>query len=280
MSDLLPGLSGYIPIKNNYELDYCAQLGVRSLLPVCDEVIVVDAGSTDKTLAFFEEWAQWEPKLRIVHYDLPRLPTPDEVERDDLTRPPGNPVMLIPWLNAGRAACRFNTQITLDADETLAPIGAEVIKQAIADRAPRWFRRINLWPSWVDDSIMEAPHGTVCGERVVRMGPTAYPMHSDEPCPEGEPEIRRLAVNDDGDRLKIYHLGFLRDKQAFLRKSRIVQGMIHNTFDPRLRESERTGREWYKLSPFPENRPLLGVAYDWPDYVNEWIKERGWKARP
>lgn len=276
---LLPGLSAFVPVKNNFELDYCAQLAVQSLLPVCDEVIVVDAGSTDNTLPFFEEWADREPRLRIVHYTLPPLPTPDEVERDDPNRPPGNPVMLIPWLAAGTAACKYDMQISLDADETLAPRSYEAIREAVRTRQSKWFRRINLWPSWVDDSIMEAPHGTVCGEAVVRLGPTEYPMHSDEPTPNGEPEMRKQATRDDGDRLKIYHLGFLRDKQKFLRKSRIVQGMIHSCYDNRLREAERTGRDWYRCSPFPENRPLLGVAYDWPDYVNDWIKERGWRAR-
>ena len=279
MSLLPQGLSAFIPVKNGVELDYCFREAAISLLPVADEVIFVDAGSTDGTLERITEWMKTEPKIRLVHYEIPRLPTPEEVERDDLTRPNADRVMLIPWLAAGTAACRFNTQISLDADETLSPIGYETIRQAIQDRQPRWFRRINLWPSWVDDSIMEAPHGTVCGEAVVRLGPTDYPMHSDEPTPNGEPEMRKLAIRDDGDRLKIYHLGFLRHQAQFLKKSRVMQAWLANTYDPRLRESEQTGKPWYKCSPFPENRPLLGVAYDWPDYVNDWIKERGWRAR-
>lgn len=84
---LARGLSGYLPIKDNFSLDYCAHLGVKSLLPVCDEVIIVDAGSTDGTVEFFEDWSKVEPKIRVIHYDLPRLPTPEEVERDDLSRP-------------------------------------------------------------------------------------------------------------------------------------------------------------------------------------------------
>jgi len=274
MSDLLPGLSGYIPIKNNFELDYCAQLGVRSLLPVCDEVIVVDAGSTDKTLPFFEEWAQWEPKLRIVHYEIPRLPTPEEVERDDLTRPPGNPVMLIPWLEAGRKACRYSWQITLDGDEVLDEGSYPYIKPAIEYGYPCWMNRVNLWKS----PQSEAPHGTVCGERVVRLAPTRMEMCSDEPRPEGEPEIRRTAVN--GDNMAIIHLGFLRKQPEFLKKSRVMQGWLMNTYDSRLRQAEQTGESWVALSPFPEGKPLIPCNRKFAPYVNEWLTERRHTLNP
>ena len=270
MSSLLPGLSGYIPIKNNFELDYCAQLGVRSLLPICDEVIIVDGGSTDGTLEYFRLWASYEPKIRIVSYEIPRLPTPEEVEKDDLTRPSGNPVMLIPWLNAGRLACRYKWQITLDGDEVLDESSYSWVKLAMADGYPCWMSRMNLWksPQW------EAPHGTVCGERVVRLAPTEMEMCSDEPRPEGEPEVRRKAVN--GDNMLIVHLGFLRRQKSFLKKSRIMQGWLMNTYDNRLRTAEKTGESWVELSPFPEGKPLLPVHRKFAPYVNEWLLERGY----
>jgi hypothetical protein len=272
VTKLPAGLSGYVPVRDNFALDYCAQLSVQSLLPICDEVIIGDAGSTDNTLEFFRDWQITEPKIRIVHCVLPPLPKPDEVERDDPNRPPGNPVMLIHWLNEIRAHCRFSMQITLDADEVLDPCSYPEIKQAMADETPRWIKRLNLWksPQW------EAPHGTVCGENVVRMGPTSMEMHSDEPCPQGEPEIRRLAIN--GDNMLIVHLGFLRRQEAFLKKSRVVQAMIHNTYDPRLKEAEVTGQSWVDLSPFPPNKPLIPCNKRFAPYVNDWLRERGYEV--
>lgn len=268
MTQLACGLSGYIPVRDNFALDYCAQLGVKSLLPICDEVIIGDAGSTDNTLDFFRDWSLTEPKIRIIHCVLPPLPRPDQVEADDPNRPPGDPVMLIGWLNQIRAHCRFEWQITLDADEVLNPKSYSWIKMAIQDGFPCWIKRANFWrsPQW------EAPHGTVCGENVVRLAPTRMEMHSDEPCPGGEPEIRSKAVN--GDNMEIWHFGFLRRQEAFLKKSRVVQAMIHNTYDNRLRQAERTGESWVDLSPFPENKPLLPRTDKFPDYVNTWLIER------
>lgn len=271
MSILPHGLSGFVPIRNGISLDYCFREAIQSLLPICDEVIACDSDSTDGTSWALKQWAELEPKLRVINYPWPRLPTPDEVERDDLARPPGNPRMLITWLNFAREHCKFDTQITLDADEVIDPRAYPGIKTAVEDRIPRWFRRINFWgsPNW------EAPHGTVCGERVVKMGPTTMETCSDEPRPEGEPEIRRLA--QDGPNLVVWHLGFLREQKAFLRKSRVMQGALHNCYDPRLREAEKTGKPWVECSPFPEGKPLIPVN-EWsafPPYVKDWLLARG-----
>lgn len=265
------GLSAYIPVLNPTRLDYSWRESATSLLGVADELIFIDAGSDDGSLEEMRQWANIDSRVRIIHYDLPRLPTWEEVDRDDLTRPKGDPRMLIHWLNYARQFCDFDHQISLDADEVLDPKGYPEIRKAVEDGIPRWFNRVNFW----GDPFHEAPHGTVCGERVAKLGPTRYEMVSDEPRPEGEPEMRKLAIN--GQHLKIFHLGFLRRPDAFLRKSRVVQAMIHNCYDPRLREAEQTGKSWVELSPFPKGKELLAYPHhDWPPYVNDWLKERGY----
>lgn len=271
MTARMNGLSGYIPVRDGIRLDYCFQEAIQSLLPICDEVIVCDSDSTDGTRELLDKWAGHLPQLRIINYPWPRLPSPDEVERDDPHRPKGDPRMLIAWLNHARRECRYRFQITLDADEVLDPKSYRSIRDAMLDGQPRWFNRINLW----GDPFHEAPHGTVCGERVVRFAPTEMEMCSDEPRPEGEPQIRREAVFDGT--LRIFHLGFLRRQDAFLKKSRVMQGALHSCYDPRLREAEKTGESWVKLSPFPDDRPLLDYPHrDWPPYVNKWLQERGY----
>lgn len=273
MTAKLHGLSGYIPVRNALSLDYCYREAAMSLLPICDEVILCDSDSTDGTRQEMDEWAKVNSKLRIINYPWPRLPTPDEVERDDPHRPKGDPRMLIAWLNFARAECAYDTQMTLDADEVLSPKAYAEVRRAVADRIPRWCQRVNLW----GDPFHEAPHGSVCGERVVRIAPTAMEMCSDEPRPEGEPEIRVKAI--DGPELKIFHLGFLRPQAAFLKKSRVMQSALMNCYDPRLREAERTGESWIKLSPFPTGWSILEYPHrDWPDFVTAWLKERGYKV--
>jgi hypothetical protein len=271
MSAKQEGLSGYIPVRDGLSLDYCFREAAMSLLPIVDELILCDSDSTDGTRKEMDEWAAVNSKIRVVNYPWPRLPTPEEVERDDLTRPPGNPVMLIAWLNFARQHCNYRFQITLDADEVLDPRSYPEIKRAMQDGLPRWMSRVNCW----GDPFHEAPHGSVCGERVVRFAPTALEMCSDEPRPDGEPEIRKQAI--DGPNCRIWHLGFLRRQEAFLRKSRVMQGALHNCYDPRLRQAEQTGESWVKLSPFPPGWGMLECpGQEMPEYAKAWCRARGY----
>lgn len=269
MSALQHGLSGFVPVRNNFLLDYCAELAVESLLPVCNEVIVCDSESTDNTVQFFQDWSAREPKIRIIHWPWPPVATHEDWKTDRKDRPGGDQRMLIRWLNFARQHCRFDTQISLDADEVLCPKSYPEIRRAIEDRTPRWFHRVNFWM----DPFHEAPHGTVCGETVAKLGPTEYETVSDEPRPEGEPPMRALAIHHMT--LRIFHLGFLRRPQAFLEKSKVMQAALHSTYDPRLVEAERTGRNWVELAPF--DKPLLDYQNrDWPEYVRTWLIARGY----
>jgi hypothetical protein len=83
----------------------------------------------------------------------------------------------------------------------------------------------------------------------------------------------------DGPNLKIIHLGFLRKQDSFLKKSRVMQGVLHNCYDPRLREAEKTGKSWVDLSPFPPDRPLLDYPSSLlPQIVKPWLQARGYSV--
>jgi len=276
MTNLIPGLSGLIPVRNGIELGYPFREAGFSLLPLVDELIFCDGQSTDGTREAIQEWASIDPKVRLVDYPWPALPTPEQVEADDLTRPPGDPRFLLKWLQYGRAHCRYSSMIHLDADEILCPKGADVIAQLVREHRSAWFYRINFWPMFPGDLHTIAPHGTVCGERVVYLGPTELECVSDEPRFEGEPPIRQNATDEFVEKLRIFHVGFMRNQEAFLKKSRHCQGYIMNCYDPRLRQAEKTGESWIKLSPFPPERTMLSYPHnDWPSVIKPWLREQG-----
>jgi hypothetical protein len=273
---LKPGLSGFIPIRNGDDLGYPWREAAFSLLPVCDEVIISDGGSTDGTREAIQQWASIDPKIKLLDYPWPKLPTPDEVERDDLSRPPGDPRFLVTWLNFIRKHCEFSSCLHLDADEILCSKSHDVIRQLVREHRSAWFYRINFWPMFPGDMHTIAPHGTVCGERVVYLGPTELECVSDEPRFEGEPPIRVNATDEFVDKLRIFHVGFMRNQEAFLKKSRICQAAIHSCYDPRLRQAEKTGESWIALSPFPAEKPMLSYPHnDIPRCLHEWLRRQG-----
>jgi ADP-heptose:LPS heptosyltransferase/glycosyltransferase involved in cell wall biosynthesis len=70
--DATPKLSGYTTVFNAEKNDYPYIESIKSMLGFCDEVVVVDGGSTDGTLQRLLHLAEREPKLRVLGhvYDM------------------------------------------------------------------------------------------------------------------------------------------------------------------------------------------------------------------
>lgn len=60
-------LSGCVFIKDTFKGAFCLFESMYQLMPLCDEFIVMDLGSTDGTLETLKEIEAHNPKVRIVH---------------------------------------------------------------------------------------------------------------------------------------------------------------------------------------------------------------------
>jgi len=253
-------LGGYVCVRRGLALDYCFPEAIRSLLPVCNEVVVCDSDSDDGTREYLDQMARNYPKIRVIN-----RPWPDPQGRSHH--------FWVEWLNYARQHLTTDCQITLDADEVLddSPLCHKVIQDALCtDHPARFFHRLNFWR----DPHSLIPSGYCLADKVARMGLADRTMHSDEPRSEDGADWRILDEAVFHPDLKIFHLGFLRRREAFYAKNRAVSRIWQGEGrDPRLIEGEQNGLEVWETSC--EYADLL-VPYTghYPASVVKWLAER------
>jgi glycosyltransferase involved in cell wall biosynthesis len=249
-------LSGFTVCKNALSLDYAIVECINSLLPVCDEVVVGEMGSTDGTRLALQAWSERDSRIRIV-------------DIRDWTRERGNMKWFVEALNETRQHLQYPMMLQLDADEVL---GDDRETLALVQRAKETgeifaFDRLNF----ARDAKSLIPEGECCGKYVVRIGPSKYWIPSDEPHERGEVEFLDLAHIEP--MAKIFHLGFLRHPEAFYAKARVVLGAFFNEFDSRLAAAEREQTD--PLSKFEWWNRLERYTGDYPAGVKKWMLARG-----
>ncbi|HUQ14764.1 MAG TPA: hypothetical protein VM094_01825 [Gemmatimonadales bacterium] len=112
-------ISGFTIVRNAVRLDFPLEASIRSILPVCDEVVVNVGRSEDDTLELVRSIR--DPKIRVL-----------ETEWDMTIK---NKVLGDETLRAMRA-CRHPWGIYIQADEVLHERGAEALARAVAKQDP------------------------------------------------------------------------------------------------------------------------------------------------
>jgi hypothetical protein len=107
-------VSGFTIVRNAVMLDFPVEASIRSILPICDEVVVNVGTSQDQTLDLVRSIG--DPKIRVL-----------ETEWDMTIR---NTVLGDETLRAMRA-CRYPWGVYIQADEVLHETGAEALARAI-----------------------------------------------------------------------------------------------------------------------------------------------------
>lgn len=248
-------LGGNICIRNGTLLDYPWMRAVRSLLPICDKVIICDCDSTDGTRELIDLFAATEKKVIPLNYPW--------------TNPVNDNQWWPNWINYARQHLPTDMHIQLDADEILHEDDYPLIRQLTNQSRPLFFHRLNFWR----DHKHLIPEGYCCGTKVLKLARTEQPIPSDYPyAPANDTVSQATECN-----VRVFHYGFLRKREAFFRKAREVQRIWAGSFDPRLEAAEKVEGNWM------ENPGVTGwedrvVPWDGthPQIMKEWLKDRGY----
>ena len=253
MSYITSGITGITYAYNAIERDYCLEECIRSMLPICDEVIVVDCGSTDGTIELIDSI---DPKVRRIYHPF------------DLKSQ--GPRWLWKCINYARMQAKTPYILQLDADELIHEADYDVIREHIWTGRPCRAWRHNFWI----DPQHELIEGRVVGTQVVRLAPQYYWLPSDEPhTPEPPVRVDAIPLAITGRRLRVFHYGFIRKLEAFVLKGKAMTEGYMGKPDDRLDIFLTQGKSAF--GHFVQAKDVLDYTGTHPQLIHKWLIDRG-----
>lgn len=248
-------ISGFTLVRNACRLDFPVVASIRSLLPVCDEVVVNVGHSEDDTLGLIRSIA--DPKVRILETRWGQ--TPGTHALADATQ-------------QAMRACRHRWGIYIQADEVLHEDGAAELAATIqaVDADPQVEGLLVRYLHFYGSPRMIAQNRRWYRRevRAVRLDPALdVRSFSDAQGFRVGPEHRKIRARLT-DAL-MYHYGWARPPAALIAKREV---------DRELYSSQGRADPHRPLLPWsPGIRPFLGRH---PAAAQDWVQQRDVDARP
>lgn len=240
-------------IHNAVEYDYCVELAIRSLMPVVDELVVLDAESTDDTMGILWRLIQEFPKLRIV--SAPWKPNPGGW---------GSWLSDLSNLAKSHLSPDCSHHLALQADEVLEECRPGTFR-ALIESHPCVLTRLNFW---IDHRHI-VPPGRVCSDKVIRTDLVSSPYVGDAEslAPSGKPYL----INTP----RIFHYGMIRKTKEFVAKSKPMhQAFTGGPYDPALDQISRDPRVGFERNV--RLAECIRFPGEHPKIAHQWLIERGY----
>jgi hypothetical protein len=239
-------ISGFTLVRNAELLDFPIEASIRSILPICDEVVVNVGYSEDRTLEIVRSIA--DPKVRVLETEW------------DLGR--GGALLREETLRAMRA-CRHPWGVCIQADEVLHESGAPRLRAAIeaadSDRGIEGMvvRYHHIFGSPDREAVNRRWYRREV--RAVRLDPAAgvEPYRDAQGFRVG-PERRRIRARlVDAE---VFHYGWIRSAAALRARGEVDRQLYPGRWVPPS-EAAAVLRWFPGLRPFGGEHPA--VARDW-----------------
>lgn len=247
-------LGGTLFAYNAISQDYCLTEAVGSLKALCDEVVILDAGSTDGTPELIKSFADDKTKIICL---------PNEVWESQKGK-----TKLAFFTNLAIEALTTEWNINLQADEVIHENSFNAIREAIEQPNAEsfWNWRINLWGN--SQYYLDVPDARKpVGDCIIRLAKTKYLSIDDAQSIDAQP-----ANPDYFERIRIYHMGFVRNKFIHTKK---IEHMLTKVFlfgenDPMI---EAMNGVFDPFIPFSKE-DLKPIEEQLPIFVQQWATQR------
>lgn len=238
-------VSGFTIVRNAIELDFPVVESIRSILPICDEVVVNVGRSTDGTLELVRTID--DPRIRIVETEW------------DFAR--GESVLRDETLRAMRA-CRHPWGVYIQADEVLHERGAEAFGRALAGAAtdPRVEGLVVKYRHLFGSPFTEAVNRRWYRRevRAVRLDPAldVHPFRDAQGFRVGPSNRRVRARLVDAE---MFHYGYTRAARALRGRGTVDRSLYPDRPDY---AGDRALLRWFPgLRPFVGTHPAVAAGW-------------------
>jgi len=263
----MPSLGGSIFTHNAIEFDYCIAESIASLCGVCDDVVVLDASSTDNTVDVLMECSSKFPNLRVItgarwdcakNYD--RLPI---------------------LANEAKSHLKTDWHFMLQADEVIHESSYRHIKNCVVNRkgfTSYFCRRINLFGDMNHYLRFDLEqHKKPCSDIVIRLAKTNFSAVGDAESLGVDPAF---LGGDKIEEIQIWHYGYVRRDANGIKKTINMQSWFHgegSTPDSRVVAMTDNVYHWEQMK---ERSDLARISWEHPHISKAWADERQQEKTP
>lgn len=239
-------LTGVTWAYNAISQDYCLLESVKALKEFCDEVVILDAGSTDGTDHLIKSLDS--NNVRILLCD-----------NEEWVKQKGKEKLSL-FTNKALKAVNTEWFYYQQADEITHESSYPFIRRAIDEQAEGYLiSRINLWGNPYSQ-LNVVQNRKPCSTEIVRLAKTGYQAYDDAE------SIGVIPSDTYLDKIRMYHMGFVRSRDVHASKIRHMQGEVFEcgvdaklegmtVFDP---------WKWFdKTDVEPIKEPLPSIIQPW-----------------